>query len=176
MSTISTGGYALSKEQGVTDVWWPYGPAVGRYGIKVSGEQSGGRLLQLLASDSRGAAPPLHVHRDADETWYIIDGQLAVFVGDERIEAGPGDFVFGPMGVPHTFVVTSEQAEFLVTFSPAGTAGPSGYGVDGFFREVCPRVVPGEPPPDPTMPDEEEFARKMDEYGIELLGPPPTLD
>jgi quercetin dioxygenase-like cupin family protein len=175
VSAISAGGYALDQDHGVTDVWWPYGPVVGRYSTKISGEQSGGRLLQLRIRDSRGAAAPLHVHRDADETWYIVDGRLTVVVGDESIDAGPGDFVYGPMGVPHSFVVTSDQADFLVTFSPAGTAGPSGYGVDGFFREVAPLVVPGEAPPEPTMPDEEAFARKMDEYGIELLGPPPTL-
>jgi mannose-6-phosphate isomerase-like protein (cupin superfamily) len=169
-------GYTLAKDRGVTDVWWPYGPVTGRYSIKVSGEQSGGRLLQLLADDGRGAAPPLHIHHDTDETWYVMDGRLKVFVGEEEIEAGPGDFVFGPMGVPHTFVVTSERAEFLVTFSPSGTRGPSGYGVDGFFQDVAERVIPGENPPAPREPDPEDFARRMAQYGIEMVGPPPTLD
>jgi hypothetical protein len=136
----------------------------------VSGEQTEGRLLQVRSTDWRGAAPPLHIHHDADETWYVIDGQLTVFVGDERIEAGPGDFVFGPMGVPHAFLVTSERAESLITFSPAGTQGPSGYGVDGFFREAAVPVVPGQAPPEPTQPDPEELARRMARYGIEMVG------
>lgn len=174
--TAAGQAYALPRNTGVTDVWWPFGPVVGRYSIKVSGEQTEGRLLQLLATDSRGAAPPLHIHHDADETWYVIQGELIVFVGDERIEAGPGDFVLGPMGVPHTFIVTSEQAEFLATFSPAGTEGPSGYGVDGFFRDVATPVIPGQAPPEPTEPDPEDFARRMGQYGIEMVGPPPTLD
>jgi quercetin dioxygenase-like cupin family protein len=174
--TTAAQPYALSNANGVTDVWWPYGPVVGRYSIKVSGEHTEGRLLQLLVTDSRGAAPPLHVHHDADETFYVINGELTVFVGDERIEARPGDFVFGPMGVPHAFLVTSDRAEFLVTFSPAGTQGPSGFGVDGFFREVAVPVVPGEALPEPVEPDPEEFARRMAQYGIEMLGPPPTLD
>lgn len=181
MSTIekTTAGeaYALGRDQGVADLWWPYGPAVGRYSIKVSGEQTEGRLLQFLVTDSRGAAAPLHIHHDTDETWYVIEGELTVFVGDERFEVGAGGFVLGPKGVPHTFLVTSERAEVLVTYGPAGTKGPSGYGVGGFFPEVAVPVVPGQAPPEPTQPaDPEDFARRMMVYGIELVGPPPTFD
>jgi len=168
--------YGLRSDSGVTDFWLPFVPGVSRISTKVSGEQSEGRLLQVRSMDARGAAPPLHIHRDADESWYVIDGQLTVFVGDERIEAGPGDFVFGPMGVPHAFLVTSERAESLITFSPAGTKGPLGYGVDGFFREAAVPVVPGQAPPEPTEPDPEELARLMAQYGIDTVGPPPTLE
>jgi mannose-6-phosphate isomerase-like protein (cupin superfamily) len=179
MSTIAkeTAGqpYALPADEGVSDYWWPYGPVVGRYSIKISGEQTQGRLLQMHVIDGPGAAPPMHIHHDTDETWYVIDGELTVFVGDERIECRAGDFVFGPMGVPHSFLVTSARCEFLVTFAPAGTEGRSGFGVDGFFREVAP-VAPGQGRPEPTQPDPEDFARRMAHYGIEFVGPPPTLD
>ena len=168
--------YALPDGGGITDFWLPFVRGVSRISTKVSGEQTAGRLLQLRSTDSRGAAPPLHIHHDADETWYVIDGQLTVFVGDERIEAGPGDFVFGPMGVPHAFLVTSQRAESLITFSPAGTKGRMGYGVDGFFREAAIPAVPGAAPPDPTDADPEELTRLMIQYGIEAVGPPPTLD
>ena len=168
--------YALPDDAGVTDFWLPFVTGVSRISTKVSGEQTEGRLLQVRSTDKRGAAPPLHIHHDADETWYVIDGRLTVFVGDERIEAGPGDFVFGPMGVPHAFLVTSERAETLITFSPAGTKGRMGYGVDGFFRETAVAATPGQAPPAPTEPDPEEFARLMMQYGIETVGPPPTLD
>jgi mannose-6-phosphate isomerase-like protein (cupin superfamily) len=176
MEITGNAPYLLDKETGVTDIWWPFGPAVGRYSIKTTAEQTDGRLLQLLAQDSRGAAPPMHIHHDADETFYVIDGKLTIFVGDERVEAGPGDFVLGPKGVPHAFLVRSERAEFLVTFAPAGTEGPAGCGVDGFFREIAVPVVAGEPPPEPAEPDPEEFARKAALYGIEIVGPPPQLD
>jgi quercetin dioxygenase-like cupin family protein len=158
----------------VTDLWWPYGPCVGRYTIKTTGEQTSDSLIQLLIRDSRGAATPLHVHHDTDETFYVIDGELTVFVGDERIEAKAGDFVLGPRGIPHAFVVTSERVEMLVTFGPAGLEGPIGAGVDGFFREVAVPVVDGEAPPEPTMPDPVEFAQRMLRYGIEMVGPPPA--
>jgi hypothetical protein len=63
----------------------------------------------------------------------------------------------------------------MVIFSPAGTKGPSGYGVDGFFREIGFPVVSGEPHPGPVPVNPEEFARKASAYGIEVVGPPPTL-
>jgi mannose-6-phosphate isomerase-like protein (cupin superfamily) len=173
-SPTTTTPYSLAQDAGVADLWWPYGPAVGRYTIKAAAEQTGGRMIQMLVRESRGAATPLHVHHDTDESFYVIEGELTVVVGDERIEAGPGDYVFGPMGVPHAFIVTSPHAELLVSFATAGTPGPAGHGVLGFFSEVATPVVEGEAPPPPAVFDPEHFARRMDVYGIELLGPPPV--
>lgn len=166
-------GYELGKEAGLADIWFP--PTGGRYTFKTTGEQTAGGLLQVLCSEPRGAAPPLHVHHDTDETWYVLDGHVTVFVGDERFEAGPGDFALGPKGVPHTFLVTSERAEFLASFAPAASAGPAGVGLEGFFGEVGIPVVPGKGAPDPVPPDPADFARRAARYGIEIVGPPPML-
>ena len=152
-----------------TDLWWPYGPSVGRYTFLTSGADTHGELAQVLVRDSRGACTPLHSH-DVDETFLVISGTLEIVVGDERIHAGPGDFVLGPRDVPHAFLVTSDSAEFLATFAGAGTPGPEGYGVEGFFREVAPPAT--DPKPEPCMPGE-AFAERMGAYGIELAGPPP---
>jgi quercetin dioxygenase-like cupin family protein len=164
----------LAKDEGVPDLWWPYGPNTGRYTLKTTGAQTGGALSQLLVRETRGAATPLHVHVDADETFYVVEGEVAVVVGDERIRARPGDFVFGPRGVAHAWVVVSETAELLVTCGPAGREGPEGFGIDGFFREVADPVGDG-PAPAPRMPDPVAFAERMGAYGIELVGPPPEL-
>lgn len=159
----------LSKNEGVKDLWWPYGPSVGRYTIKATGRESDGSLVQLLIRDSRGAATPLHIHHETDETLYLIEGEITAVLGDERIEAKAGDYLFLPRGVPHAWVVTSERVEMFVT------CGPAGKGLDGFFREVGVPVNGGEPP-QPTMPDSAHFAERMLAYGIELVGPPPSLD
>lgn len=178
MSTITiteTRPYALAPEQAISDLWWPYGPTAGRYSIKAAGEQTGGRLVQLVITESRGAGTPLHVHRDTDETFLVLSGSLTVLVGDERHDVGPGGYVFAPMGIAHAFAVTSDEAEFLVTFSPAGTEGPAGHGAVGFFREVAVPVIEGEAPPAPAVPDAQLFASRMAVYGIDLVGPPPAL-
>ena len=162
-----TGGYVLPRDAGVIEVWWPYQPRVGRYTIKVAAEQTDGRLVQLLGSDRRGGAPPLHIHHNEDETFFVIEGELSFFVGQKRIEATAGDFVFAPRNVPHTFLVKSDHAEYLSSFAPAGA--------ERFFGEVAPRVVPGESPPPPMRPDPGEFGRIAATYGIEIVGPPPML-
>lgn len=165
----------MAIDEGVTDLWWPYSPQTGRYTTKVSGEQTDGRLLQILATEHRGAATPLHSHRDTDETWLVLDGEVTVWIGDERFELTAGGFAFGPMGVPHAFHVTSDEATILFTCSPAGTEGPEGYGIDGFFSEVCEPVVQGEGAPSPRQPDPEVFVSRMDAYGVDMVGPPPAL-
>jgi mannose-6-phosphate isomerase-like protein (cupin superfamily) len=167
---INTTRNLLSKDEGVADLWWPFGSVTGRYTIKTTGAQTHGDLVQVLIRDSKGAATPLHVHHDTDETFYVIDGSLTIVIGDERIDAAAGDFVLAPRGVPHAFLVTSETIEMLVTCGPAGLEG----GIDGFFREVADPVDGGEPPA-PRMPDPELFATRMLNYGIELVGPPPSL-
>jgi mannose-6-phosphate isomerase-like protein (cupin superfamily) len=172
-ATHHTEPYALAREAGVTDLWWPHGPCVGRYTFKTTAAQTGGALSQVLIRDGRGAATPLHIHHDTDETFHVLSGMVTIAVGDELVEAGAGDFVFGPRGVPHAFLVTSERAELLVTMAGAGTEGPLGHGIHGFFQEVAPPVVEGVAPPSPAVPDGELFARRMAVYGIELVGPPP---
>jgi quercetin dioxygenase-like cupin family protein len=174
-TNIITSPLVLSKDEGIHDLWWPYGPDVGRYTVKTTAAQTQGSLVQMLARDSRGAATPMHIHHDYDETWYVIEGEIAVFIGDERFTATAGDFVLGPRGIPHAWVVTSETVEVLITCGPAGVEGPSGQGLDAFFREVAVPVGEGAKP-QPTMPaDPADFARRMMTYNIELVGPPPAL-
>jgi mannose-6-phosphate isomerase-like protein (cupin superfamily) len=46
---------------------------------------------------------PLHLHRNDDEAWYVLEGKLRVRVGNDVIEAGAGSAVFVPRGTPHTY-------------------------------------------------------------------------
>jgi quercetin dioxygenase-like cupin family protein len=166
---IASEPYVLSGDAGVYDIWFPSNPrAPGRYRAKVAGEQTESRLSQVHLVEQRGAAPPVHLHHNADETLYVIDGDVSVFLGDERIEAGPGAFVFVPKGAVHTWLVRSQQAELFLSLAPAG--------LEGFFAEVGVPAVPGEPSPGPMDVDPQDMNRRAEPYGVEFLGPPPTLD
>ena len=46
---------------------------------------------------------PLHLHRNDDEAWYVLEGILSVQVGDDVVEAHAGSAVFVPHGTPHTY-------------------------------------------------------------------------
>ena len=166
MHATTTEPYALVKGTGISEVWF-YGGA--RISVKVEGTHTGGRLYQVHIVEQRGSGPPLHIHHNADETFYVVDGEMSIVVGDERIEAGPGDFVLGPQGVPHAYVARSPQAELLATFAPAS--------MDRFFEELggIP-VVPGQPAPAASYPDPEEFARAATARGVEIVGPPLALE
>ena len=167
MKTATSETYALPKDSGVLDVWFPLWD--GRYTVKAGGSQTEGRLLHMLVREPQGAAPPVHIHRDADETWYVVDGQLTIWVGDERFEASAGDFVIGPKGIPHTYLVRSERAEFIATFTPVG-------GAEDFFAEIGIPVVAGQLHPGVVPVDPEDFARRAAAHSIEIVGPPPGLD
>ena len=143
-------------------VWW-YG---GQVAVKLTGADTDGRVGMWLWEAQRGAAGPVHVHRREDEYFLVIDGQARLFVGDGHIDAGPGDLVALPRGVPHAYLITSETARLV------GMASPGGF--ESFFAELGTPVVEGEPPaaaPDPAM-----MARTAAAHGVEVLGPPPTLD
>ena len=69
----------------------------------------------------QGFATPLHVHRDVDEGFYVIEGELTVWAGDDVTVLNAGDFVLAPRGVPHTIKNTAAgDTRVLVTSTPAG--------------------------------------------------------
>jgi mannose-6-phosphate isomerase-like protein (cupin superfamily) len=94
----------------------------GSIAIRLRSEDTDGRLgliEQVVPAGYPG--PPLHVHPDFDETFYVIDGTLAFRVGDDTMDAGPGTVAFVPRGTPHTFANRSSAAvRSLVLVNPGG--------------------------------------------------------
>jgi quercetin dioxygenase-like cupin family protein len=66
--------------------------------------QTGSQHLTLLESTlPPGSRGPYHVHRSFEEAFYVLEGEIEYRVGEDRIRATPGTFVFVPMGAPHDF-------------------------------------------------------------------------
>jgi len=62
---------------------------------------------------------PLHLHRDDDEAWYVLDGTLGFRLGEEELAAGAGAAVVAPRGVPHTYWnPTADPARYLLVMTP----------------------------------------------------------
>jgi mannose-6-phosphate isomerase-like protein (cupin superfamily) len=127
--------------------------------VLADGEHS---VLEMVAPP--GDQPPLHVHHDGDEGFYVLEGEVTFWAGEDQRVLGAGDFVLGPRGVPHTYRVTSAApARFIVTSSTGSFAAfVQAYGVPAGRPELPPEA----------MPDVERLGRLAAEHGIELLGPP----
>src|ERR671924_315369 len=78
--------------------------------IKASGQSTDGRVAVIEHLSPRGSGSPLHVHHREDEWFYVLEGELTIWVGGDVVVAGPGGFVYGPRDIPHTFTVSSAQA------------------------------------------------------------------
>jgi mannose-6-phosphate isomerase-like protein (cupin superfamily) len=84
--------------------YWFYGDLVT---IHVSGEETGGRFCLVEFLQPSDEWTPLHVHRDADQTQYVLEGELTVYLPGQSFVVGPGECVNTPMNMPHTERVTS---------------------------------------------------------------------
>jgi quercetin dioxygenase-like cupin family protein len=133
--------------------------------IKSTGAGTGGRLTVVESRAPRGPASPLHVHHREAEFFYVIEGELTVWVGGELFEAPEGSLVYGPPDVPHTFAITSDQARFLVLIQPTG--------FEDFLRDMsAPATALTMPPTGGPVSDPARLAMVAAGYGIEILGPP----
>ena len=106
------------------------GPGDGKTGVlgsiyvrlMIEGAASGGGFsLVEHPMPPRALAAPLHRHSREDEYSYVLEGRMGALLGDEVLEAGPGDLVFKPRGQWHTFWnAGDEPARILEIISPAG--------------------------------------------------------
>ena len=159
-STARLAPIALAPEEG--EALWAFGFLAT---VKASSETTDGRVAVIEHLGPRGAGSPLHVHHREDEWFYVLDGELTFWVGGEVVSAPAGSFVYGPRDVPHTFLVASDQARFLLVAEPAG--------FDAFFRAASEPATRLEIPPAPTEPpDIEGLTALAATYRIEILGPP----
>jgi mannose-6-phosphate isomerase-like protein (cupin superfamily) len=105
---------------------------LGSIGVRfmVDGEMTGGGFaLVEHPMSARALAAPLHRHHREDEYSFVIEGRMGALLGEDTIEAGPGDLVFKPRGEWHTFWNAGEDpCRILEIIAPAG--------FEGFFNEL----------------------------------------
>ncbi len=136
--------------------------------LKLTRNETGGvfALVELVAMP--GAEPPPHIHHAMDETYYLLEGELAVLQGERTFTATAGSVVYLPRGTLHAWRnATTQPARALMLITPAG------------FEGVIPEVgVPGTlaapppPPPPPTAEDRERILELGRKYQTEY---PPDI-
>jgi mannose-6-phosphate isomerase-like protein (cupin superfamily) len=102
----------------------------------------------------RALAAPLHRHTREDEYSYVLTGRMGALLGDDVLEAGPGDLVFKPRDQWHTFWnARDEPCRILEIISPAG--------FEKFFEELD--LLGGA-----LVADPEQVAALSERYGLEM--------
>ncbi|MEZ4571683.1 MAG: quercetin 2,3-dioxygenase [Thermomicrobiales bacterium] len=130
-------------------------------------EETGGAYSLVEEVGRRGisAEPPMHVHSRESEAFYLLEGRMTFWVGERRIEAGPGMLVSLPPGIPHRFALESDEVRVLNLCAPAG--------FEGFFRELSvPAPSMEVPPPSDEPLDVPRLVETAARYGVEILPPP----
>ena len=134
--------------------------------VRVSGAQTGGAFALADHLASRGNASPVHVHDRDDETFFVLDGELRVFAGEQEHTAGPGTVAVLPRRLRHAYVVISATARFLTLHTPAG--------FDQFAAEAGEPALALTLPPLPAgPPDFAALAQAAAQHHITILAPPP---
>jgi len=121
--------------------------------VKASADTSGGAFT--IFEENEPVDTGLHVHENEDELFYVLEGRHVFQVGDQEFQAGPGELVFAPRGVPHAQRrVVPRTGRILVLASPAG--------FEGFFRALAEADRAGVLGP-------HAYARASEEYGVTWL-------
>ncbi|GAB3643593.1 cupin domain-containing protein [Spirosoma arcticum] len=129
--------------------------------FKLLSQDTTGDLAIFVSSNNRnGGGPPLHVHHKLDEFFCVLEGEFLFQVGDEKTRLKPGDTMFVPRTVNHTFdCVSSQPGKLLVTIQPASN-------MEEFFREV------GKLLPETGAPDMAAMQKLYQAYDSTIVGPP----
>lgn len=123
---------------------------------KVSAQDTNGGWCSFESVWQTKGGPPLHVHHQQEEWFYVVEGDYVFQIGEEKFRLAAGDSVLAPRQVPHAFThVRDEQGKIVSVFQPAGQ-------IEAFFREYGKLG-------DASGEQTKQFYRT---HGMDLLGAP----
>lgn len=126
--------------------------------VKAGGEDTGGAFSLLEAAEPAGFGPPMHIHRGADEAFYVLEGEYHILLEDRETLCPAGSFIYIPAGLRHGFRVGRVPSRKLNLYTPAAMVG--------YFDELSAAIRADDA--DPSRLD--EIAER---YGMEVTGPVP---
>ena len=137
------------------------------YRFLVTGDNTHGTYAMWEAIVPPGGGPPPHVHSREEEGFFILEGQITIQAGDQRIVATAGIFANMPIGTPHSFKNESNKpAKMLIMVAPAGLE-------QMFFECGVPLPEGSTVALPPTQAEIEKMVEVAPKYGIEILVPQP---
>ena len=133
---------------------------------KLLAEDTGGAFFMFEDTMVKDKTTPLHLHPEAHEMTYVVDGEIEVQADGQRSRVRTGGMSFVPKGVAHAFIVLSAEARLIGLQSPGGPG-------QAFYRGASDLAT------DDTA-DRVDLARLQasaaaNPRGITILGPPPFV-
>lgn len=160
-STTDNTERQISTEPDTSRAWWFLGTlAVLR---NPEGTPRTPAVIELTVPP--GGSPPRHVHHELEDSFLLLEGEMVVRCAEQTIVATPGTYVVVPLGVEHTFRVTSPgPARMLLV-----------HGDDSFLQLIEAAGTPTRerrlPPPGEFDMDLEELIRLNEEHDSHIVGP-----
>jgi quercetin dioxygenase-like cupin family protein len=152
---------ATVRESGEGERRWFCGG--GLHTWKATEEETGGAFLMFEDHLDAGKMTPLHRHPGADETFYMLEGEIMLHIDGEVRQLGAGGIAIIPRGIPHAFLVTSAQARMLCLQTPGDG--------EAFYRLASEPAFPGDQPAPVDFERVGKAAAQTD--AIDILGPSP---
>ena len=135
--------------------------------IRLSSDAGEDRICVIEHLAAYGDSPPLHVHRNEDEVFQILEGTLTFRVDASNRTAEAGEALVAPKGVPHTYRVESAAGARFLTITRGSDLETM---LRAASRPASSCVLPEVTTPTPEMV--EGLVRIAAANGIDIVGPP----
>ena len=126
--------------------------------VKATGDVTNGSFSLLEADEPPDFGPPLHLHHDADEAFFVVSGEYIIFVEGRDFTCPAGSFIYIPKGIVHGFRVGSVASRKLILYTPAAMIG--------YFDDLAAALKGG-------AADERAVSDIARKYSMEVVGPVP---
>jgi mannose-6-phosphate isomerase-like protein (cupin superfamily) len=126
--------------------------------VKASSDETDGAFSLLEAKEPPGFGPPLHIHHDAAEAFYVLEGEYMMYLDDRAVACPAGSFIFIPAGMRHGFKVGDMPSRKLNFYVPAAMIG--------YFDDLSVAVRGGDV-------DESQLGDLAQKHSMEMVGPLP---
>lgn len=126
--------------------------------VKAAAADTAGAFTLLEATEPPSFGPPMHIHRDAAEAFYVLEGEYIMFVNETEIRCPAGSFVYVPAGAAHGFRVGPVASRKLNLFVPEAMVG--------YFDDLASAIRSGDV-------DDARLGEIAERYGMTVLGPAP---
>jgi quercetin dioxygenase-like cupin family protein len=135
------------------------------YRFLATGDDTNGKYALWEALVPPGGGPPPHVHSREEEGFYVLEGEITLQIGDQRLVATAGMFANLPVGSLHSFKNESgKPARMLISVAPAGLE-------QMFFECGVPLAEGATTGLPPTKAEIEKLLEIAPRFGIEIRLP-----